>query len=208
MDFQEINLIDQLQRALADAQYVEPTPIQVQAIPPALEGRDILGCAQTGTGKTAAFALPILNALGQKNRKAVPYLPKALVLAPTRELVIQIGKSFDTYGTNLFLRHTLIYGGVSDLRQIKAMKRGAHIVIATPGRLIDLLQQKALRLDELKYFILDEADRMLDMGFQPDLERIMAELPEQRQSLFFSATIDKKVAKLAGGLLRDPHMCC
>ena len=203
MDFQQINLMDQLQRALADAGYVEPTPIQIQTIPPALEGKDILGCAQTGTGKTAAFALPILNALGQKNRKATPYRPKALVLAPTRELVIQIGKSFDTYGTHLFLRHTLIYGGVSEVRQIKAMKRGAHIVIATPGRLIDLLQQDALRLDELKYFVLDEADRMLDMGFQPDLERIMAELPEQRQSLFFSATIDKKVAKLAGGLLRD-----
>ncbi|MBA62347.1 MAG: DEAD/DEAH box helicase [Planctomycetaceae bacterium] len=204
MEFQELNLIDQLQRALTDAGYVEPTPIQVQAIPPALEGRDILGCAQTGTGKTAAFALPILNGLGRKNRKAVPYLPKALILAPTRELVIQIGDSFDNYGANLFLRHTLIYGGVSEVRQIRAMQRGSHIVIATPGRLVDLLQQDALHLDELQYFVLDEADRMLDMGFQPDLERIMARLPEQRHSLFFSATIDKNVASLAGGLLRDP----
>ena len=204
MDFQDINLIDQLQRALADANYVEPTPIQVQAIPPALEGRDILGCAQTGTGKTAAFALPILNGLGKTNRKAVPFLPKALILAPTRELVIQIGESFDNYGANLFLRHTLIYGGVSEVRQIKAMKRGSHIVIATPGRLIDLLQQEALGLSELDYFVLDEADRMLDMGFQPDLERIMAELPAKRHSLFFSATIDDKVAKLAGSLLKDP----
>lgn len=204
MDFQDINLIDQLQRALADANYVEPTPIQVQAIPPALEGRDILGCAQTGTGKTAAFALPILNGLGKTNRKAVPFLPKALILAPTRELVIQIGESFDNYGANLFLRHTLIYGGVSEVRQIKAMKRGSHIVIATPGRLIDLLQQGALGLSELDYFVLDEADRMLDMGFQPDLERIMAELPDKRHSLFFSATIDDKVAKLAGSLLKNP----
>ena len=204
MDFQDINLIDQLQRALANANYVEPTPIQVQAIPPALEGRDILGCAQTGTGKTAAFALPILNGLGKTNRKAVPFLPKALILAPTRELVIQIGESFDNYGANLFLRHTLIYGGVSEVRQIKAMKRGSHIVIATPGRLIDLLQQEALGLSELDYFVLDEADRMLDMGFQPDLERIMAELPAKRHSLFFSATIDDKVAKLAGSLLKDP----
>ena len=204
MDFQDINLIDQLQRALADANYVTPTPIQVQAIPPALEGRDILGCAQTGTGKTAAFALPILNRLGKKNRKAVPFLPKALILAPTRELVIQIGESFDTYGANLFLRHTLIYGGVSEVRQIKAMKRGSHIVIATPGRLIDLLQQGALGLSELESFVLDEADRMLDMGFQPDLERIMAELPDKRHSMFFSATIDDKVAKLAGSLLQDP----
>ena len=204
MDFQDINLIDQLQRALADANYVTPTPIQVQAIPPALEGRDILGCAQTGTGKTAAFALPILNRLGKKNRKAIPFLPKALILAPTRELVIQIGESFDTYGANLFLRHTLIYGGVSEVRQIKAMKRGSHIVIATPGRLIDLLQQGALGLSELESFVLDEADRMLDMGFQPDLERIMAELPDKRHSMFFSATIDDKVAKLAGSLLQDP----
>ena len=204
MEFHKFDLIDQLQQALADAEYTTPTPIQEMAIPAALSGKDILGCAQTGTGKTAAFALPILNALGKVNRKAVPYLPKALILAPTRELVIQIGDSLETYGRHLFLRHSLIYGGVSEVRQIKAMKRGTHIVVATPGRLIDLMQKEALGLQELEYFVLDEADRMLDMGFQPDLERIMNDLPERRHSLFFSATIDDKVATLAGGMLNDP----
>jgi len=204
MDFSEINLINQLQEALGEVDYQTPTPIQAAAIPPALEGQDILGCAQTGTGKTAAFTLPILDALGQVNRKAKAYFPKALVLAPTRELVIQIGKSLETYGKHLFLRHTLIYGGVSEVRQIKALKRGTHIVVATPGRLIDLMQKKAIRLSQLEHFVLDEADRMMDMGFLPDLERIMNELPDERQSLFFSATIDQKVAKLARGLLNDP----
>ena len=204
MDFSEINLINQLQQALSEVDYQTPTPIQAAAIPPALEGQDILGCAQTGTGKTAAFTLPILDALGQVNRKAKAYFPKALILAPTRELVIQIGKSLETYGKHLFLRHTLIYGGVSEVRQIKALKRGTHIVVATPGRLIDLMQKKAIRLSQLEHFVLDEADRMMDMGFLPDLERIMNELPDERQSLFFSATIDQKVAKLARGLLNDP----
>ncbi len=204
MDFSEINLINQLQQALVEVDYQTPTPIQAAAIPPALEGQDILGCAQTGTGKTAAFTLPILDALGQINRKAKAYFPKALILAPTRELVIQIGKSLETYGKHLFLRHTLIYGGVSEVRQIKALKRGTHIVVATPGRLIDLMQKKAIRLSQLEHFVLDEADRMMDMGFLPDLERIMNELPDERQSLFFSATIDQKVAKLARGLLNDP----
>ncbi len=202
--FAEIELIAPVQRALADENYETPTPIQAQTVPAALQGRDVLGCAQTGTGKTAAFALPILNRLGQRNRKAAPNHPFVLVLAPTRELAIQIGESFATYGRHLRLRQALVYGGVSQGNQVRALNRGAHILVATPGRLLDLMNQGHIKLDQLEVFVLDEADRMLDMGFLPDLKRIISQLPDQRQSLFFSATMPPKIVDLTHRLLRDP----
>ncbi len=202
--FEELDLIEPLQRALAKENYHTPTPIQAQTIPAALDKRDVLGCAQTGTGKTAAFALPVLNRFGQQNRRAKPNRPYALVLAPTRELAIQIGQSFSTYGKNLKLRHALVYGGVNQNSQVQNMNRGAHILVATPGRLIDLMNQGHIKLDQLEVFILDEADRMLDMGFLPDLRRIIRELPRKRQSLFFSATIAPEVVELTKTLLHNP----
>ncbi len=197
-------MIAPLRRAVADEKYVTPTPIQAQTIPAALAERDVLGCAQTGTGKTAAFALPILNRLGQRNRKATPLRPLVLVLAPTRELAIQLEESFATYGRHLRLRQALVYGGVSQLRQVRAMKRGAHILVATPGRLLDLMNQGYIKLDQLETFVLDEADRMLDMGFLPDLKRIISQLPDKRQSLFFSATMPPNIIELSKRLLRNP----
>ncbi|MDA0284211.1 MAG: DEAD/DEAH box helicase [Planctomycetota bacterium] len=202
--FAELDLIPAVRRALADEKYEIPTPIQAQTVPAALLGKDVLGCAQTGTGKTAAFALPILNRLGQQDRKATPNRPLVLVLAPTRELAIQIGDSFATYGKHLALRHALVYGGVSQVNQVRALNRGAHILVATPGRLIDLMNQGYVELDQLEVFVLDEADRMLDMGFLPDLKRIIKELPNQRQSLFFSATMPPKITELSQSLLRKP----
>jgi ATP-dependent RNA helicase RhlE len=197
-------LIDPVQQALVEEKYEVPTPIQAQTIPPALEGRDILGCAQTGTGKTAAFALPILNRLGSAPRKSMQKRPFVLVLAPTRELAIQIDQSFATYGRNLRLRRALVYGGVGMGNQVRAMDRGAHIVVATPGRLLDLMNQGYIKLDRLEVFVLDEADRMLDMGFLPDLKRIISQLPPDRQSLFFSATLPPKIVELSQSLLQDP----
>ena len=202
--FEEIDLIAPVQRALVDEQYKTPTPIQAQTIPAALDGRDVLGCAQTGTGKTAAFALPILNELGRRNRKAIPNRPFVLVLAPTRELAIQIGESFATYGRHLKLRHALVYGGVSQGNQVRTLNRGAHVLVATPGRLLDLMNQGHIELDRLEVFVLDEADRMLDMGFLPDLKRIINHLPDQRQSLFFSATMPPKITQLSERLLTTP----
>jgi len=202
--FAELDLIDPVQRALADENYETPTPIQVQTIPPALRGRDVLGCAQTGTGKTAAFAVPILNRLGSHNRKAPPHRPFVLVLAPTRELAIQIDKSFSTYGAHLKLRQTVVYGGVNQTGQVRTLKRGAHILVATPGRLLDLMNQGHIQLDLLEVFVLDEADRMLDMGFLPDLRRIISQLPTRRQSLFFSATMPPKIIELSQSLLSNP----
>jgi ATP-dependent RNA helicase RhlE len=202
--FDEIKLIAPLQKALAREQYVTPTPIQAQTIPAALRGSDILGSAQTGTGKTAAFALPILNRLGSRNRRAQSYRPLVLVLAPTRELAIQISASFATYGKHLKLRQALVYGGVGQGNQVRSMKRGAHILIATPGRLLDLMNQGHINLEQLEVFVLDEADRMLDMGFLPDLKRIIAALPDQRQSLFFSATLPPNIIELSRRLLTDP----
>ena len=202
--FEQLDLISPLQRALVDNQYVTPTPIQSQTVPAALEGRDILGCAQTGTGKTAAFALPILNQLGKQNRKAKPNRPFALILAPTRELAIQIEESFASYGRHLRLRQALVYGGVSQVNQVRAQERGAHIVVATPGRLLDLMDQGHIKLDALEVFTLDEADRMLDMGFLPDLKRIIRQLPKQKQSLFFSATLPPNIVKLSESLLKKP----
>ncbi len=202
--FDELDLIAPLKRAISDEKYTTPTPIQAQTIPAALEGRDVLGCAQTGTGKTAAFALPILNQIGGEHRKAAPNRPLVLVLAPTRELAIQIGESFATYGKHLRLRQVLVYGGVSQGNQVRALNRGAHILVATPGRLIDLMDQGHIDLRQLEMFVLDEADRMLDMGFLPALRRIISELPQRRQSLFFSATMPPKITDLSQSLLRDP----
>ena len=202
--FSELALIEPVQHALADEKYKTPTPIQAQTIPAALAGRDILGCAQTGTGKTAAFALPILNRLGQHPRKAKPNHPLVLVLAPTRELAIQIEESFATYGRYLPLRQVLVYGGVKQGNQVRALNRGAHVLVATPGRLLDLITQKHIKLKQLEVFVLDEADRMLDMGFLPDLRRIISHLPDQRQSLFFSATMPPKITELSQRLLTDP----
>jgi ATP-dependent RNA helicase RhlE len=202
--FSELELIEPLHRALADEAYTTPTPIQAQTIPAALDGRDVLGCAQTGTGKTAAFALPILNRLGTSGRRAEPNRPQALILAPTRELAIQIGASFATYGKHLKLRQSLVYGGVSQVNQVRSLDRGAHILVATPGRLLDLMNQGYIDLSRLEVFVLDEADRMLDMGFLPDLKKIIAALPKDRQSLFFSATMPPKIVELSQRLLTDP----
>ena len=203
-NFNEIDLIEPIRRALADENYEVPTPIQAQTIPAALDGDDILGCAQTGTGKTAAFALPILDYLGRMNERAIPNRPLALVLAPTRELAIQIGDSFEAYGRYLKLKIALIFGGVKQGAQVRALDRGAHVLVATPGRLLDLMEQGYIKLDELEIFVLDEADRMMDMGFLPDLKRIIRELPRDRQSLFFSATVPPKIRDLSQSLLIDP----
>ncbi len=203
--FEEIDLIAPIRQALVDENYLVPTPIQAQTIPPALEGRDILGCAQTGTGKTAAFALPILNRLGKGDGpRAAPNQPLVLVLAPTRELAIQIGESFDTYGRHLRLRTALVYGGVNQHSQVRSLDRGVHVLVATPGRLLDLMNQGFIRLDRLEVFVLDEADRMLDMGFLPDLKKIISKLPARRQSLFFSATMPPNIVELSRQLLRRP----
>lgn len=203
-DFKQLDLIPALQRALSEQRYLKPTPIQAKSLPAAIDGHDLLGCAQTGTGKTAAFALPILNWLGGERIQVIPKRPISLILAPTRELAIQIGDSLRTYGKYLNLKVSSIYGGVSQRKQVRELERGAHIVVATPGRLLDLMSQGHVRLDELDIFVLDEADRMLDMGFLPDLQRIIKALPEERQSMFFSATLPAKIRSLAKQLLWKP----
>ena len=204
MKFEDLGLAATLLRAVAAQGYCSPTEIQSAAIPPILEGRDLLGCAQTGTGKTAAFALPILHRLDQSRRPAVPGAPRVLVLCPTRELAAQIGDSFQTYGQHLRFRQGVIFGGVGQNPQVRALARGVHVLIATPGRLLDLMNQRHVRLDGLDTFVLDEADRMLDLGFLPDLKRIMACLPTARQSLFFSATLPDRILELSRQLLRNP----
>src|SRR5271165_6822125 len=204
ISFSALGIAEPLCRALAAENYTHPTPIQLQAIPLLLEGRDLLGIAQTGTGKTAAFALPILQKLSKPQLPLAPCSCHALVLAPTRELAVQIGASFATYGRHTGLRHTVILGGIGQPQQVKAMARGVDILIATPGRLLDLVQQGHVRLDHVKYFVLDEADRMLDMGFIRDVRKLVGMLPKKRQSLLFSATMPGDVAKLAAELLHDP----
>jgi ATP-dependent RNA helicase RhlE len=204
MSFVELGLIEPILRALVSEGYTTPTPIQSQTIPHVLAGSDLLGCAQTGTGKTAAFALPILQRIDQSRRPAVPRAPRAVVIAPTRELASQIGQSFATYGRNLHFRHAVIFGGVGQGPQVRALAHGVHILVATPGRLLDLMSQRHVCLDQLEMFVLDEADRMLDMGFLPDLKKIIARLPRQRQSLFFSATMPENIAGLANSLLHNP----
>ncbi|HMP71939.1 MAG TPA: DEAD/DEAH box helicase [Kiritimatiellia bacterium] len=197
-------LIEPLQRALAEEGYTQPTPIQEQAIPHLLEGRDVLGCAQTGTGKTAAFTLPLLQEMTQHARRAAPGHPRALVLTPTRELAAQIGDSLRAYGRHLKVSHTVIFGGVGQNPQVSALRRGVDVVVATPGRLLDLMEQGHVKLDAIELFILDEADRMLDMGFIPAVRRIIAKLPRKRHSLFFSATMPPVVDRLARDLLVNP----
>ena len=194
----------ELQRAVQTSGYKTPTPIQAQSIPHLLEGRDLIGTAQTGTGKTAAFILPVLQRLSARPQKARRGSPQALILAPTRELAAQIGDSIKTYGRFLHLRHTVIFGGVNQFHQVKALNRGTHILVGTPGRLLDLMQQGHVELGQLEVFILDEVDRMLDMGFQPDIRRIMKQVPDRRQTLFFSATMPRKIEELAYSMVHDP----
>ncbi|MCB9274556.1 MAG: DEAD/DEAH box helicase [Lewinellaceae bacterium] len=205
MTFQDLNLIEPIQRALKTAGYKKPTPIQAQSIPVALQGRDLLACAQTGTGKTAAFAIPILQLMQGKKSDSRNRNPRALILAPTRELAIQIGESFDAYGKYLSLRHTVIFGGVSQHAQTRSLQAGIDILVATPGRLLDLMNQGFIHLDDIEFFVLDEADRMLDMGFIHDVKRVIRQLPDRRQTLFFSATMPPAVADLANGILNRPQ---
>lgn len=202
--FDALNLIDPICRAVRGEKYTHPTPIQHQAIPHLLQGRDLLGCAQTGTGKTAAFALPVLHLLAEKQPASGAKEPRALVLTPTRELALQISDSFRTYGKHLNLKQALVYGGVSPKPQINALRRGVDILIATPGRLLDLYQQKYLRLDKIEVLVLDEADRMLDMGFLPDIKKIYTMTPNNRQSMLFSATLPDEIRRLTKNFLDDP----
>jgi ATP-dependent RNA helicase RhlE len=202
--FSELGLIQPLQRALEAQSYSVPTPIQAAAIPPLLQGRDLLGIAQTGTGKTAAFALPLLQHLATVRRRAEPRSCRVLVLTPTRELAVQILDSFRTYGQHLRLTCAAVFGGVGQTPQVRALSRGVDLLVATPGRLLDLIDQRHLRLDAVEGFVLDEADRMLDMGFIHAIRRITPMLPRERQTLLFSATMPAAVADIAGGLLRDP----
>ena len=198
------DLISPLQKAIRDAGYDTPTPIQSQAIPPIAKGRDLVGSAQTGTGKTAAFTLPLLQRLSGKKNRLRKNAPRALVLAPTRELAAQIGESIETYSKYLHLRHTVIFGGVKQGRQVAALNRGVDILVATPGRLLDLMNQKFVYLDGVEFFILDEVDRMLDMGFIHDIKKVLKVLPENRQTLFFSATMPRPMLQLASSMVTDP----
>ena len=202
--FSELGLAEPIQRALIARDHLTPTPIQARAIPELLNGRDILGIAQTGTGKTAAFALPILHQLSRHHVNRGPRNPRALVLAPTRELAIQIGEEFRAYGKFLQLRQTVIFGGVSQRPQVAALTRGLDVLIATPGRLLDLMNQRRVRLDAVEFLVLDEADRMLDMGFVRDVRKIIAAVPAKRRSLMFSATMPAEIARLSGDILADP----
>lgn len=205
-DFKAFGLADTLLSALARLDITQPTPIQAQAIPAVMKGRDVLGIAQTGTGKTAAFSLPVIDALIAKGGRPAPKTPKVLVLTPTRELASQIAGNVKSYTAGTKLTHHVIFGGVSIRPQIEAMRRGVDIVIATPGRLLDLLNQRALTLSEVHHVVLDEADRMLDMGFIPDIEEICTKLPKQRQTLLFSATMPAPIKKLADKFLDNPKM--
>ena len=205
MTFEQLHIIPQILEALSQEGYVTPTPIQEKAIPIVLAGRDLLGCAQTGTGKTAAFSIPIIQNLQAKPRTPGRRPIKALVLTPTRELAIQIDQIFESYGHLTHLRHTVIFGGVSQQPQTNALNQGVDVLVATPGRLLDLISQKLVDLRQLDYFVLDEADRMLDMGFIHDIKRILPLLPKQRQTLFFSATMPPEIAELADSILQNPE---
>ena len=202
MTFQSLGLCAPILAALKEQGYEAPSPIQEQAIPPALAGRDVLGCAQTGTGKTCAFASPILQRLSEA--RTPDHRLRALILTPTRELAIQIGESFAAYGAHLSLRHTVIFGGVGQNPQVEALGRGVDILVATPGRLMDLYQQGFVRLEDLEIFVLDEADRMLDMGFIHDVKKILKWLPAKKQTMLFSATMPPEIAALVNSLLHDP----
>lgn len=202
MTFADLSLCAPLQKAVQQAGYVNPTPIQEQAIPVVLSGRDVFGCAQTGTGKTAAFALPILNRLHAEGPQRGG--PRVLILAPTRELAIQIDESFRDYGRGVKARTVVLLGGVSIRPQIERIRRGVDIVIATPGRLLDVIDHRALSLNNVHTFVLDEADRMLDMGFLPSIKQVVKLIPSQRHTLFFSATLPKEIRSLANSILTDP----
>ncbi|MCC9168716.1 DEAD/DEAH box helicase [Pontibacter harenae] len=204
MTFENLNLIAPILTALQNEGYTNPTPIQAQAIPYILQRKDILGCAQTGTGKTAAFSIPILQLLHEQQPQRGNKTIKALILTPTRELAIQIGESLAAYGKHTSLKHTVIFGGVSQHSQTQILKSGVDILVATPGRLLDLMAQKYINLSNIQMFVLDEADRMLDMGFVHDVKKVLKVLPEKKQSLFFSATMAPEIMKLADTILVDP----
>ena len=205
MTFEQLELIEPIQKALTKEGYTIPTPIQAEAIPYVLDGYDLLGCAQTGTGKTAAFSIPIIQNLYNERQHGKVRGIKALILTPTRELAIQIGESFTAYGKYTGVRHTVIFGGVGQKPQTDALERGVDVLIATPGRLLDLINQGFISLKYLDYFVLDEADRMLDMGCIHDIKRILPLLPKKRQSLFFSATMPPEIERLAGTILHEPQ---
>jgi ATP-dependent RNA helicase RhlE len=205
VSFADLGLAEPLLRALRAANYTRPTPIQARTIPALLQRRDVLGIAQTGTGKTAAFALPVLQQLAQQGGRAQPKSPRALVLAPTRELAVQIARSFDTYGRGLNLRLGMVIGGLGFGRQIETLNRGVDILVATPGRLLDLVERGNVRLGQVTFLVLDEADRMFDMGFIRDVRRIVSMAAKERQTLLFSATMPPDVAKLAADVLRNPE---
>jgi ATP-dependent RNA helicase RhlE len=202
MSFKNLNVIEPILKALEIQGYETPTPIQQQAIPYLLQGRDLLGCAQTGTGKTAAFAIPIIQNLYQQ--KKFKQGIQVLILTPTRELAIQIDESFEAYGKFADCRHTVVFGGVSQVPQVRSLRRGVQVLIATPGRLLDLINQGHIDLRNLDVFVLDEADRMLDMGFIHDVKKVIARIPAKRQTLFFSATMPPEIQKLANVLLTNP----
>ena len=203
-DFESLGVGGAFRRALGDKGYTQPTPIQTQAIPQLMQGKDLLGIAQTGTGKTAAFALPLLQRLDDENLRPKPRRPRALILAPTRELALQIHEELTSIGRYTKLRHAFIIGGVSQNPQIRGLAQGLDVLVATPGRLLDLAAQRHVDLSEVSVLVLDEADRLLDMGFVRDVKRIVAQTPKSRQSLLFSATMPKEVAALARELLKDP----
>ena len=204
MTFKELNISEPILRALTNKKYEIPTPIQERAIPVATSGRDLLGIAQTGTGKTAAFAIPIIQNLDKLQPKAQKREIKALVLTPTRELAIQIDECFSDYAKYTTLRHTVIFGGVNQRSQVEKLKKGVDILIATPGRLLDLIAQKHITLGHIQHFVLDEADRMLDMGFVHDIKRLLPMLPKRKQTLFFSATMPAAIANLSKSILYNP----
>ena len=205
MTFENLDLIEPIRKALVQEGYTTPTPIQSEAIPIVSQGYDLLGCAQTGTGKTAAFSIPIIQRLYLQKKKGYKRGIKALILTPTRELAIQIGESFAAYGRFAGLRHTVIFGGVGQKPQTEALERGIDILIATPGRLLDLIGQGFIHLDTLEYFVLDEADRMLDMGFYDDIMQVHKQLPPYCQTIMFSATMPPKIRTLAKTILKDPE---
>jgi ATP-dependent RNA helicase RhlE len=205
MSFENLHLIAPIMKALQTEGYSHPTPIQERAIPIILDKKDLLGCAQTGTGKTAAFAIPLLQLLYDERTAGGRRNIRVLILTPTRELAIQIGESFTAYGTHTGIKHTVIFGGVSQKSQTNALRAGVHILIATPGRLLDLMNQGFVDLRHLGHFVLDEADRMLDMGFIHDVKKVITKLPVKRQSLFFSATMPPEISKLAGTILVNPE---
>jgi len=206
MRFEELEIIDPILKALKDKNYVEPTPIQEKAIPIVLKRKDVLGCAQTGTGKTAAFSIPIIQLIEQREGKlgGKPKL-RSLIVTPTRELAIQIDESIKNYSKYTNIQHTVIFGGVKQGQQVRRLRSGVHILVATPGRLLDLISQGIFNLDDIKIFVLDEADRMLDMGFINDIRKLLKLLPEKRQSLFFSATMPQNIVELSRNILKDPQ---